>query len=389
MEKIRNQIMLTILWFIILFILPLAIYSQNSNCNKPERCPNKKYPYFKCDANSTVICTETPTSPPVRIPFDWPICIEYVRNSDNPGNIEMFYQPGVLWVFLEDQQTIGASLNCALNTWQCLCDKDKEPCKCTIKVRWCKDPNFFKPNPRYVFATARMAYSSDICKTACLEQSTNPVTEIVFNNTKEFHGEWKYQGKTYYQKFFYNVPENWKNLQPFQDYNPRVISFCDVLIHELGHIFGLAHYLNDNGSPMCGSENESIGIMDPYADPQRWWAFNKDNVGLSNDDKCAFMKLMCPTKLDVEFCKQSNSETDFYPNPSECNLALTFDWDKNEKVVVRLFDVLGNQYFSELISANVGKNSLFLNKSNLLAGIYIVQIKGEKKTLFVKGIIIQ
>lgn len=388
MDKNGNRIRLILLAIVLqVLISPFYLISQGDNCNKPNRCPNKKYPYFNCEDGGT-ICLDNPTSPPVMIPFDWPICIDYVRNSDNPGNVEMFYQPGVIRVFSEDEETLNASLNCALNSWHCLCNKEKEPCKCRIKLRWSKNKDDFRPNPNYVFATARRYYSRATCKVACSDQAE---TEILFNNSKAFHGEWKsWENKVYYTKFFYNIPEQWKNLQPFQDYNPNVISFCDVLTHEIGHIYGLAHYLKDDGTtPMCGSGNESIGIMDPYADNNRWWAFNKETAGLSDDDKCAFMKLMCPSFVYIEPSKSTaNSILGFYPNPVNNNLTVIFDWDKIEKVSLELFDVFGNRILSNVITTNIGTNNFSFNDIRLVNGFYFIKISNVRKVILFKGVVV-
>ncbi len=45
-------------------------------------------------------------------------------------------------------------------------------------------------------------------------------------------------------------------------------------------------------------------------------SINKPSYGLSNDDKCAFIKLHCPNLVSVEENIIKEEITDKYPNPS-------------------------------------------------------------------------
>jgi Zn-dependent metalloprotease len=64
-----------------------------------------------------------------------------------------------------------------------------------------------------------------------------------------------------------------------------------------------------------------------------------------------------------------------YPNPSNGNYTLDFEWEASDVGIIDVYDVLGMRLFSKEINVSGGNNSIEIDLSQLSAGNYIVKLK--------------
>jgi len=116
------------------------VYILYPQCGETVNCPNKKYPYHQCYGGSKkVICSNNPQAerPVIRKPTNFPICLEY-NDDKSPEEVSMPKQTGGdITVFRRD--LVQNDIDCALDEWDCLCDKKNAPCGCKIKLSWSTD----------------------------------------------------------------------------------------------------------------------------------------------------------------------------------------------------------------------------------------------------------
>ena len=76
-----------------------------------------------------------------------------------------------------------------------------------------------------------------------------------------------------------------------------------------------------------------------------------------------------------------NEALSIYPNPSSGDITLEFISDKQQSIYIWVYNVLGKKLFTELITINVGLNSIFLNLDNFgSAGVYFVNIITKERS---------
>jgi len=66
------------------------------------------------------------------------------------------------------------------------------------------------------------------------------------------------------------------------------------------------------------------------------------------------------------------------PNPNNGNFKVNYSADKNEKISMKLYDVIGNKVYSNETNVNSGANQIEMNLQNLNKGIYFFEIITEK-----------
>lgn len=121
---------------------------------------------------------------------------------------------------------------------------------------------------------------------------------MLLNNSPEFYGK----ASDGYRKYFPYNNELVDNIELISTLEHRVINLCDVLIHEIGHFYGLAHYDENPCTP-----DISTGIMNSR------FTENRRKTGLSLDDKCAFKKWICPEYVPVEDERLTKEENQIFP----------------------------------------------------------------------------
>lgn len=198
---------------------------------------------------------------------------------------------------------------------------------------------------------------------------------VIFNNQDDFKRI--RNGKV--TRWFYNS-SNWSQVEDVLNANGsneyEVFNFCDVIAHEIGHLYGLSHF-----DKFCTTEG-NVGIMHSELKP------NKPKKGLSNDDKCAFMKLYCNNLTPVEEVQNINEKIRNYPNPTSNIINIEFGIETlNKKVIINIYDIFGN-YLGEFYNKQLNKstNETQIDISSLLKGVYFYKVLIGNKTLINKFI---
>ena len=69
------------------------------------------------------------------------------------------------------------------------------------------------------------------------------------------------------------------------------------------------------------------------------------------------------------------------PNPFTISTNITFNAEKDTKIIFLVKNVLGKTVHKEVIKAKMGKNTIPFSKGDLSAGVYIYSIQNEKKNI--------
>jgi hypothetical protein len=93
-----------------------------------------------------------------------------------------------------------------------------------------------------------------------------------------------------------------------------------------------------------------------------------------------------------EACQQKSDAIEFYnvfPNPTESNLNLEFELKETQKLSISMYNIIGQLLttFKNQTEFSKGLNSLQLNTSDLIEGIYLLVIQTEKEEVISKRII--
>jgi len=158
----------------------------------------------------------------------------------------------------------------------------------------------------------------------------------------------------------------------------NIYNLCDILIHEIGHLYGLAHYDEYHCPPDISS-----GIMNSTFES------NKPKKGLSLDDKCAFMKWMCLSYVPVEE-EISEQKSQFnYPNPFENFTIIKFNIDCEAPTKFNVYNQYGINVLSYEKVYQRGENTEYFDGSVLPCGIYYYTIENNGKLVSNKMIILK
>ncbi|MEI6089388.1 MAG: T9SS type A sorting domain-containing protein [bacterium] len=362
----------------ILLILLFGVFSnfvdaQDENCGVHINCdPNREYPYRFCDGITR--CTANPADEVnpgvVKAPF--PVCLSY--NPDKgPHNVMLSNGPGLVEVF--DDSKVEADMHCAEFQWNCLCGMQNADCLCMINLVWTQEPKDIEdPTSRVAEAATRWAG----CIVKC-NGTGFPPSIIVLNNTTGFN----YPKNTNSRRIlvnsdceYYKVNQNWDGLAN------NTLNLCDIITHELGHIYGLKHY---NEKPICAPIiTLANGIMNSNAKA------NQAKRELTDDDKCAFSRLYC-NAVHVENSDSlfSKIQVKTYPTPTQSTLNIEFTI--NGVAVDLIFQVFNETgklvYDNGYYFPNQGLNRITTDFSFLTNGIYYFKIHSMKNVFSGKFVI--
>jgi len=353
----ENKTYKKIIVFVIMLLISQYVYCAGS-CRSGLNCKDRKCRCVEiCNSNKrekecikSLSDVKSPKMVRKICDFDMPTCINF-DYSTFPGSYS-YYSPKVIM----DVDGIKDDVANALKEWNCLCDLENEPCKNMVKTIFTDDKTRFVWEERTWVAAASTSWDMDDC---CIHPERSL---IEFNNTSFF----RYQDKG----DVHPGPPKWsvinkkyEHLLPSISSDGRFFSFYDVLLHELGHIFGFLH-LED-----CGKPEESSSIMANITYP------NTPSKGLNNDDKCMFIQLYCPYISVYDYQPQTQK---IYPNPGSYVVAIDFElprYAENFKMYVN--DVLGQTRLILIEDAvyDAGEHTVLINLDTLPVGTYHIIIE--------------
>ncbi|MEI6089341.1 MAG: T9SS type A sorting domain-containing protein [bacterium] len=345
-------------------------YAQQTNCGTSLNCdPLVKYPYANCDGN--IVCSNNPLQlQPSVVQVEIPICLDNVP-TDGPSTVFLPGGAGLVKVF--DMLDIQNDINCAQDQWACICGKQNTPCKCHIDLVWSKNPAHFL-NSTTVLGEAWPWKRN--CKLNCKETGTSTTNKAVIylNNCTEF----VQISNGIPHKALVNGNIDYSQLQS----NPTSLAYnlCDLIAHEMGHLYGLSHYDENiiQGKKVIPNCNPitlpTTGLMVSKLQP------NNKQIGLSKDDKCAFARLYC-NAVHVEDSDSLFSDVQIktYPTPTQNLLNIEFSIDRNTVYLIfQVFNESGKlMYDNGYFYNNTGLNRITEDFSFLSNGTYYFKIYSE------------
>lgn len=108
---------------------------------------------------------------------------------------------------------------------------------------------------------------------------------------------------------------------------------------------------------------------------------NANREGLSQDDKCMFMKLYCQSGIsEVEFSSSDANRSTIiaYPNPTNYSLHIKFRTNRAQNVKVFLIDVKGKKIEDDLIKQfETGEQLFTIDASSFNNGKYFCTIEHD------------
>ncbi|MBK9097729.1 MAG: T9SS type A sorting domain-containing protein [bacterium] len=141
---------------------------------------------------------------------------------------------------------------------------------------------------------------------------------------------------------------------------PHFISPTDLHIDE-----GTATYLESRGTPIAEVLTDIDGDVR-----------DNDSTDIGADEFDGIVGVENEETLPTEFALEQN-----YPNPFNPNTTFRYSIPKQSKVVIKLFDILGNEIATLLDEEkSVGTYELMWNAQNLSSGIYFYQLKAGEFT---------
>lgn len=355
---------------------------QSQPCGTPQNCKSGvKYKYIFCKSDGTRYskCTENPNAepnPPVKNTL--PLCVKYVGNH-NPNDINpvpiavTFFTPTPnpksvqIWDATKAEQEVVQMLE----EWNCIClptnYQNNPNGSCCVKVGFTSNPDDFRNrgfDPQVTAGVASSAIDNGSCRIYCVNDGK--ADRIYLNNTDMWRTRGNLRGGDITQFFFNGDAMPSSNPDKIRiDFNKyRIVSFKQVVQHELGHWAGLEH--NDD----CTGGSD--GVMNALT------INNTRRTKLTQDDKCSFAKLYCPTIVGVnEHMADKNKSSGVSPNPSTDMVKITVSENcLHGDAELMLYDLLGNLVIKR--SIDMGNESVEFDTSQLENGVftYVIRSKG-------------
>ena len=332
--------------YFIYFLLFNFLISFADDCGQNTNCPHKKSRYFFCQKDEMRIGQEfgkaacvynpddlLPDLIPMKLPL--PVCLSIEKSSFKCKVYQVGRETGMIDVLFEDYMQDDCSSSA--NEWMCLCDLQDIPCACEIKVCLSSDINLF-PNVEKDIAVANWMWNNtdNKCEVMCN-------AFIAINNTKIFTGSepndcLKRRAFVINDKYIRDNGTEYTYM--CQVLGISVYNLTEILIHEIGHIMGLAHHTESDDSNPCNDvEGGSGGLMG-------WFArYNYGKKGeFTNDDICQFKKLYCPDLVGVnDYNSNKDKKSKPFPNPSEDITNISFSLNSySETTILYVYNYLGN-----------------------------------------------
>jgi len=344
---------------VLVILLACTALSSAQPCGEPINCPNRAYSYRFCTPSGIQNMCATdpwrnqqgwrPLHPTGRIclylasqpqyqpttTYLWPL-----RNGDSA---EVF-RPDLIWNDFE----------CAERKWECVCGTQNRSCQCRIEVRFVTNENdpFIRDHVRRAIAIAWSYADARTCELFCEASPLNPGSFIVVNMTRRFLFP---TGGRYARNIVYNELL-WETVNNRASDTLSAYNFCEVLIHEIGHHYGLGHHTD------CPP---ATGVMNATAVP------NQRRRDLSQDDRCAYAKLYCADIVPVE---ENLVSGNVVLNDGSLVVPLPLITTSGE-LQIRLYDVLGRCY---PVHAERYGNHVQIQTRQLAQGVYILAFEYQQ-----------
>lgn len=363
-HKAGNIMKTNILMLLLFCMFANIIYAQNQNCGQPLNCdPLTRYPYINC--NKQVVCTNNPLSliPHVAL-VEVPLCVTNVIDENSPSEINLSTGSGMVQVF--NMADVPNDIHCAEDEWSCVCGMQGQNCRSTVFLYWSSDPLDFDNDEEHTLGQSTTIWIPDdnceliVNEDNWIEQMTS---RILLNNCTDFlcQGSNNEPTRTYINTDA-TIPSN----TYCQTYN-----LCDVIGHEIGHLYGLYHFdeINCNPTPLSTSSTMYSSLQS-----------NQSKKGLSKDDKCAFARLYCnPVYVEDGDSLLTQVLIKTYPTPTQSILNIEFTL--NGVAVDLIFQVYNETgklvYENGYFYTNKGLNRITEDFSFLPNGTYYFKIYSE------------
>jgi hypothetical protein len=298
----------------IVFLVLTGVANTFGQCGTTQACRNQKFPYRFCplvNNRPEVVCTDNPTSVPGKKPFRnvLPICARIVTGPDDPQEVKMKDANGVDVVVYSPAQ-LQADIDSAVAAWNCLCgftQQNMQVSTCCTEIVWTRNPRDFSAISAGTFRLGEQQTSVTTTPPAlcgdfgCFEENGVRIPvgrrRMYLNNTDDFRSP--VGAGPSVTRMLYSGPTLPKGPGNVALSNlTQVWSLRDVLTHELGHWAGMMH-------PDAENPPNYTLLCDPVGAPSTGLMTSSTSSGtepkgLSDQDKCQFMRLYCPTITGIE-----------------------------------------------------------------------------------------
>lgn len=302
----------------ILYVILLAtvgIARAWGQCGSVQACSNQEFPYRFCpfiNGQPEVICTTTPTNILGKTALRnlFPLCARVVAGPDDPQTVYIRDVNGVDVVVYNPAQ-LQAEVDLAIEAWNCLCGNTTPNMQinstCCSQIRWTRNPRDFSGVTAGTFRLGEQQVSvfstppQSCGELGCYNENSVPTPvgrrQMLLNNTEDFRSPVGAGPSA--QRMLYTGP-----VLPTGPGNAalnnlaQVWSIRDVITHEIGHWAGLIHPDAENppnNTLRCDKTGApSRGIMTSTT------TSGTNPKGISDQDKCQFMRLYCPTITSID-----------------------------------------------------------------------------------------
>ncbi len=293
----------------------LTVSHALAQCGVVQPCHNQKFPYRFCpliNGKTEEVCTDDPLNVPGKRAARnvLPLCARVVTSPSDPTEVKMKDVNGVDVVVYSPSQ-LQADVDAAIAAWNCLCGFTQHnmliSSTCCTEIRWTKNPADFRNVTSGTFILGQQQSSmtsspAEFCgEYGCYLEGSNrvpsgPEHRMFLNNTDDFRAAVS-SGPSISRMLYSGTTLPTGVGGAGLNNRTQVWSLRDVITHEIGHWAGLLHPDADNppnftlrcdpiGAPSTGLMTSNL-------------ASDKPPKGLSDQDKCQFMRLYCPTITSV------------------------------------------------------------------------------------------